>query len=43
MDTGIFIVYLKRDDISKDIIKDFKTRFGASNYELDRPLPKRKK
>ena len=43
MNTGSFIVYLKRDDISKDIIKDFKTRFDASNYELDGSLPKRKK
>ena len=25
----------------KDIAEDFKTRFYTSNYELDRPLPKR--
>ena len=27
----------------KDIAEDAETRFDASNYELDRPLPKRKK
>ena len=40
MDTGGFIVYIKTDDIHKDIVKDVETRFDASNYELDRPLPK---
>ena len=30
-------VYIKRDDI-----KDVKTRFDTSNYELDRPLLKGK-
>ena len=37
-----FIVYTKTDDISKDITEGVKTRFGTSNYELDRPLPKGK-
>ena len=42
MDTDSFIVYIKTDDIYKDIAEDFETRFGASNYELERPLPKGK-
>ena len=37
-DTDSFIVYIKADDIYKDV----KTRFDTSNYELDRPLPKGK-
>ena len=37
-----FIVYIKADDIYKDIAEDVETRFDTSNYELDRPLPKRK-
>ena len=42
MDTGSFIVYIKTDDIYKDIAEDVETRFDTSNYELDRPLPKGK-
>ena len=42
MDTGIFIVYIKTDDIYKDIAEDVETRFDASNYDLDRPFPKGK-
>ena len=47
MDTDGFIVYLKTDDIYKDIAEDVETRFDTSNYELeynsiDRPLPKGK-
>ena len=42
MDTDSFIVYVKTDDIYKDIAKDIETRFGTSNFELDRPLPKGK-
>ena len=41
MDTDSFIVYIKIDYIYKDIA-DVETRFDASNYELDRPLPKEK-
>ena len=41
MDTG-FIVYIKTDDIYKDIAEDVKTRFDTSSYELDRPLTKGK-
>ena len=37
-----FIVYIKSDDIYKDIAEDVQTRFDTSNYELDRPIPKRK-
>ena len=42
MDTDSFIVYLKTDNIYKDIAEDVKTRFDTSNYELDRLLPKGK-
>ena len=43
MDTGSFIVSIKTDDIYKDIAEDVETRFDSSNYELDRPLHKKKK
>ena len=42
MDTNSFIVYIKTDDIYKDIAKDVKSRSDTSNSELDRPLPNRK-
>ena len=42
MNTDSFIVYIKKDDIYKDIVEDVETRFHTSNYELDRPLPKGK-
>ena len=42
MDTDSFIVYIKTEDIYKDIAEDVETRFDTSNYELDRPLPKGK-
>ena len=35
------IVYKKTEDIYSDTSKDVETRFHTSNYELDRPLPKR--
>ena len=38
MDTDSFIVYIKRDDIYKDIEEDVETKFDTSDYELDRPL-----
>ena len=38
--TGSFIVFIKRDDVYKDIVENVETRFDTSNYELDRPLPK---
>ena len=34
MDTGSFIVYIKTDDIYRDIA-DVETRFNISNYELE--------
>ena len=42
MDADNFIVYIKADDIYKDIAEDLETRFDTSNFELDRPLPKEK-
>ena len=42
MDTDSSIVYIKTDDICKDIADDVETRFDTSNYHLDRPLPKGK-
>ena len=41
-DTDGFIIYIKTDDICKDIGEDVETRFDTSNYELDKPLPKGK-
>ena len=43
MDTVSFIVYIKTDDIYRDIVEDVGTRFDTSNCQLDRPLPKGKK
>ena len=40
MDTDCFIVYIKANDIYKDIAEDVETRSDTSNYDLDRPLPK---
>ena len=42
MDTDSFIVYIKTNDIYKDIAEDVVTRFDTSNYELQRSLPKGK-
>ena len=42
MDTNSFIVYVKTEDICKDISKTFETRFNTSHFELDRPLPSEK-
>ena len=42
MDTGSFIVNLTTEDIYKDIAKDVEKVFNTSNYQIDRPLPKRK-
>ena len=42
MDTDSFIGYIEIDDIFKDIAEDVENRFDISNYESDRPLPKRK-
>ena len=42
IDTDAIVVYLKIDDIYKDIATDVDTRFDAWNYKLDRPFPKGK-
>ena len=36
------LCYMDTEDIYEDITKDVETRFDTSNYELERPLPKRK-
>ena len=43
MGTDSFIVHVKTEDIYKDIAEDFETRFGTSNFELDKTLAKGKK
>ena len=35
MDADSFIVYIKTDDIYKDIAEDVETRFDTSDYKLD--------
>ena len=42
IDTDAFVVYLKIDDIYKDIAEDVDTRFDAWNYKSDRRFPKGK-
>ena len=47
MDTDSFIVYIKTENIYKDIAEDVETRFDNSNYEwegncIDRTLSKEK-
>ena len=42
MNTDSFIVYIKTDDIYKDVAEDVETRFDTTNNELDRPLCKEK-
>ena len=34
------IVYIKGDNVYKDIAENIETRFDTSNYELDRSIPK---
>ena len=43
MNRDSFIVYIKVNDIYKDIAEDVETRFDISNYKLQRPFPKGKK
>ena len=43
MDTDSFIVHTKTDDICKDISEDLASRVDTSSYELDRPVPMRKR
>ena len=40
--TDTDIVYIKTDDINKNIEENIETRFDTLSYELDRPLPKGK-
>ena len=40
MDTASFIVYVKTDDIYKDITEDVETRIDTLSFEIDRSLPK---
>ena len=42
MDIDSSIVHVKTEVIYKDIAEDVQTGFYTSNFELDRPLPKRK-
>ena len=42
MDTDSFIVYVKTENIYKNIAEDFEKIFATSNFELDRALPKGK-
>ena len=42
MGTDNFIVYIKTDNIYKDIAEEVETRFDTSNYELGRQLPEGK-
>ena len=42
IDADSFTVYIKTNDIYKEIAEDVKTRFDTSNYELNRSLPKGK-
>ena len=39
----MFLAHVKTDNIYKDIAEDVETRFDTSNYEINRPFPKRKK
>ena len=40
MDIDSLIVYVKTNDIYKNIAKDVETIFDTSNFEIDIPLPK---
>ena len=42
MDTDIFIVHVKIDDIDKGIARDCETRSDTSSHELEIPLSKLK-
>ena len=42
MDTDNFTVYIKIDNLYKDIAEGVETRSDTSTYELDRSLPKGK-
>lgn len=42
MDTGSFIVSIKRGDIYVDIAENLEIKFDSSNYKVERPLPRQK-
>ena len=42
MNTNSLIVFIKTNDIQKDISEDVETRLDTSSYELDKPIPKEK-
>ena len=42
MNTNSFIVYIKTDDIYKDIAEHVEVRFDTLNNQLEKPLPKGK-
>ena len=42
MDTGSFTVQIKTEDSNLSFRMDVEKRFDTSNYELGRPLPRRK-
>ena len=39
MDTDSFLVYIKTDDIYKEIAEGVEKKFDTSDYELDRQIP----
>ena len=40
MDTGSLIINIKTEDFYENIANDVEKRFDASNYDVNRPLPK---
>ena len=42
MDTDSFLINIKTESFYKDVANDVEKRFGTSNYEVNRPLPKGK-
>ena len=42
MDINSLIIFIKTDDIYKDIAEVIEARFHTSSYELDKPLPQPK-
>ena len=38
MDTDIYILYIKEENVSGEIAKDVETRFDTYHKKLDRPL-----
>ena len=38
----MLLLDIYKDNIYEDVTEDVDTRYDTSNYELDKPLPKRK-